>query len=367
MRVLAEIVDASMMSTEEIKRIARAYDASGADIIDVGMIAGGGHPEDSSRAVKAVKKCTSKPVSIDTQDPEEIVYGVKAGADLILSIDAENMSEVADFTVDTPVVVTASGRKHVLETNTEKRVNQLHDNICRARSLGYLSIIADPVLSPIFSPDLSKSIQAYLKFREMNQNIPVLFGAGNVTELIDADSIGANLLLAGIATEVGANILLTTEASVKTRNSVSEVVKAAKMITLARNRQSPPKDLGIDLLVMKDKNWKEEIYTFTEKIKNLSAKENLDYAHDQRGSYRILIERNKNEIMIVHYDYGKIKPDLTLKSKEPDRLIAEAINRNLISSLEHAYYLGRELEKAKIAIMTGKSYVQDQELFFAAN
>ncbi len=367
MRVLAEIVDASIMSTEEIKKRASEYDASGADIIDVGMVAGGGHPEDSSRAVKTVKKCTEKPVSIDTHDPEEIIYGVKAGADLILSIDAENMSEVAEFTVSTPVVVTASGRTNVLEENTEKRVSQLHENISRARSLGYVSIIADPVLSPIFSPDLSKSIQAYLRFREMNPNIPVLFGSGNVTELIDGDSIGANLLLAGIAAEVGANILLTTEGSVKTKNSISEVVKAAKMITLARNRQSPPKDLGIDLLVMKDKNWKEEISTFTEKIKKVPVKGNLDSTHDKRGSYRILIDRDKNEIVMAHYVYGEVKPDLIFKSKEPDRLIVEAINRNLISKFEHAYYLGRELEKAKIAILTGKSYVQDQEIFFGTN
>jgi dihydropteroate synthase-like protein len=364
MRVLAEIVDASMMSTEEIKKRARIYDASGADIIDVGMVAGGGHPKDSSRAVKAVKKCTKKIVSIDAQDPEEIICAVKAGADLILSIDAENMSEVAEFTIDTPVVVTASGSAHVLEENIEKRINQLNENIGRAKSLGYINIIADPVLSPIFSPDLCKSIQGYRRFREMNTNTPVLFGAGNVTELIDGDSIGANLLLAGIAAEVGANILLTTEGSVKTKNSVSEVVKAVKMITLARNRKSPPKDLGIDLLVMKDKNWKEEMSTIKGKIKKSSAKGNLDPAHDQRGSYRILLDRDKNEIAMVHYDYGKVKPDLILKSKEPDQLIGEAINRSLISRLEHAYYLGRELERAKIAILTGKSYVQDQELLF---
>lgn len=367
MRVLAEIVDASIMSTEEIKKRASVYDASGANIIDVGMVAGGGHPEDSARAVKAVKKCTKKIVSIDTQDPEEIICAIKAGADLILSIDAENMSEVAEFTVESPVVVTASGRAHVLEENIEKRINQLNENIRRARSLGYVSIIADPVLSPIFSPDLCKSIQAYLRFREMNTNTPVLFGAGNVTELIDGDSIGANLLLTGIAAEVGANILLTTEGSVKTKNSVSEVVKAVKMITLARNRKSPPKDLGIDLLIMKDKNWKEEMSPITEKIKKLSAKGNLDPAHDQRGSYRIMIDRDKNEIVMAHYDYGKIKPDLILKSKEPDQLIGEVVSRSLISRLEHAYYLGRELEKAKIAILTGKSYVQDQELFFGTN
>jgi len=76
MLVLAEIVDASIMSTDEIERRARAFAASGVDIVDVGMVAGGGHPEEAARAVKAVKGCTEKPVSIDTGDPEEIEAAV---------------------------------------------------------------------------------------------------------------------------------------------------------------------------------------------------------------------------------------------------------------------------------------------------
>ncbi|MEM2123677.1 MAG: DUF6513 domain-containing protein, partial [Candidatus Bathyarchaeia archaeon] len=69
MRVAAEIVDAPLLSTEEIASKAKYYAESGADIIDVGMIVGGGRAEEAYRAVEAVKSAVEKPVSIDTFDP----------------------------------------------------------------------------------------------------------------------------------------------------------------------------------------------------------------------------------------------------------------------------------------------------------
>jgi dihydropteroate synthase len=44
--------------------------------------------------------------------------------------------------------------------------------------------------------------------------------------------------------------------------------------------------------------------------------------------------------------------------------ICESIIRlGLVSDMGHATYLGRELEKAEIALRTGRSYVQDDPLF----
>jgi dihydropteroate synthase len=37
--------------------------------------------------------------------------------------------------------------------------------------------------------------------------------------------------------------------------------------------------------------------------------------------------------------------------------------RSLISRLDHAAYLGIELEKADVALRTQKSYIQDQAIF----
>ncbi|MCX6658829.1 MAG: dihydropteroate synthase-like protein [Candidatus Bathyarchaeota archaeon] len=348
MRVLAEIVDASGLPTDEIQRIARYYVISGVDIIDVGMIAGGGNPEDAARAVKAIRRCTAKPVSIDTSAPEEIEAAVRAGADLILSINAENMKDVAAFAAHKPVVVTSAGRHHKVAEDVEDRLSQLDVNIRTARSLGFRRIIADPILNPILTPNSAKSICAYLRFRETHPETPVLFGAGNVTELIDADSY----------------ILLTTEASVKTRGSAKELVRAVKMITLAKARKTAPEDLGIDLLAMKEKRWKEEPYVNDKGTRQLSAQTIQKHMRDPKGSFKVAIDRRENELILAHYQYGRVRPDLLIKGSDPEKIIHTAILSKLVSRLDHAFYLGRELEKAKIALDTGKSYVQDLPIFF---
>jgi dihydropteroate synthase-like protein len=97
MRVMAEIVDAALMSNDEIKKLAKKYVNAGADIIDVGMVSGGSRPSDARRGVEAVKSIVNVPVSIDSLDPVEIREAVSAGADIVLSADAGNIEEIAPF------------------------------------------------------------------------------------------------------------------------------------------------------------------------------------------------------------------------------------------------------------------------------
>ena len=63
-------------------------------------------------------------------------------------------------------------------------------------------------------------MQRYILFREAHPQVPLFFGAGNVTELLDADTQGVNALLAALAAEVEASILFTPEYSAKARGSV---------------------------------------------------------------------------------------------------------------------------------------------------
>ena len=44
-------------------------------------------------------------------------------------------------------------------------------------------------------------------------------------------------------------------------------------------------------------------------------------------------------------------------------ICGEIINKKLVTRMEHAAYLGSELQKAQIAMITGKEYVQDFDLF----
>ncbi len=70
-----------------------------------------------------------------------------------------------------------------------------------------------------------------------------------MVELYDADSVGMNALLAGgIAKELSINLLLTTEVSAKAKGSVRELRRAVDM-----NLFDMPKDLGFDLLILKEK------------------------------------------------------------------------------------------------------------------
>ena len=47
-------------------------------------------------------------------------------------------------------------------------------------------------------------------------------------------------------------------------------------------------------------------------------------------------------------------------ARSPSALYATVINEALISRLDHAAYLGRELARAEQALKTGENYVQDR-------
>ncbi len=67
---------------------------------------------------------------------------------------------------------------------------------------------------------------------------------GNVTELLDSDSVGVNALLGGIAMELGASVLFTPEESGKTIGSVNQLSITSDMMFLAKNRGSYPEGSG---------------------------------------------------------------------------------------------------------------------------
>lgn len=252
MRVMAEIIDVPLLSDDEIQEMARRYVKLGAEIIDVGMVAGESRPLDARRAVRAVKSVINVPVSIDTLDPDEAREAVSAGADLILSVDAGNVEDMATFASEVAVVIIPTNhRKGYFPKKADERVSLLEENIRKARKLGITRIIGDLILDPVNMPGIVQSLVAFNKFAKRNPDIPLLFGVSNVTELMDADSVGINALLAGIASDIGASILLTTEKSDKAKGSIRELAVSSKMMFLAKRRSSVPKDLGLDLLILK--------------------------------------------------------------------------------------------------------------------
>jgi dihydropteroate synthase len=97
--------------------------------------------------------------------------------------------------------------------------------------------------------------------------------------------------------------------------------------------------------------------------KELRANSGLEIVKDPKGLFQIALDRDRSEIMVAHFSYGSAHPDLLLRGNDPLGIVALAIEQGLVSRLDHAAYLGLELEKAKTALMLGRSYVQDSELF----
>jgi dihydropteroate synthase-like protein len=328
MKVLAEIMDAHRCGN--IREKVESFFSSGADIVDLGF----GFDATQSDVIRVFSALDGidRPLATDTQDPA-LIRAALVRADIILSLQEENIplvgKEVARAGVAAVVVPGAS---------------TLAKNVTLAKRAGIRCIIADPLLRPAGS-GLVASLTNFKKSR-----YPLFFGAGNVAELLDADSIGANTLLAGMAMELGIAVIFTSEHSDKTRGSVREIRRATEMMVLARDRPYP-KDLGIDLLVLKEKRRRCEPPLEYDTI--ITAKKMPDdIEYDPKGNFRIGIDGDR----IVAVIHGK-----AVQGKRWQDVLYTLLTQGDVSLLDHAGYLGRELYKAELAIQYGRSFEQDGE------
>jgi len=327
-KVLAEIMDAHRV--EGIAGLVEAYFSHGADIVDLGF-GFDATPADVKRVFSGLEEIDG-PLAVDTQDPD-LIRAALFRADLVLSLQDINIPTVGKY-------VARAGAAAVVVPGTKT----LRENIAKARGTGISCIVADPLLQPIGS-GLVASLR---QFRDYG--CPLFFGAGNVVELLDADSVGANALLAGMAKEVGASVIFSSEHSDKTQGSIREMRKATEMMVLTRDRPYP-KDLGIDLLVLKEKRRRREppLEYETATVAKLMPDE---ITYDPKGNFRIGIEGNQ----IVAVINGK-----AVKGSRWQDVLFTLLSEGHVSLLDHAGYLGRELYKAELAIRYGRSFEQDGE------
>jgi dihydropteroate synthase-like protein len=142
---------------------------------------------------------------------------------------------------------------------------------------------------------------------------------------------------------------------------------AAKMMFLAKKRGSVPKDLGIDLLILKDKLSLQEPYNnkLEGTAKLFESTEPVESAIlDSIGLFRINIDSDNGVIVAGHYLISnQTQPVNVIKGKTANSIYSTILKLGLVKQLEHAAYLGSELSKAEIALRTGKGYVQDADLF----
>ncbi|MBR7050430.1 MAG: DUF4346 domain-containing protein, partial [Methanobrevibacter sp.] len=281
------------------------------------------------------------------------------------SLDLGNNSEIKDLLIekDIPAVLLPTNFSQGKSPKSPaERVESMHQLIKDTEGIRY---VADLILDPVNSSSIVESIIACNDFHKTNP-APMFFGVGNVTELMDADSGGVNVLLAGIGMELGVSILFTPEESGKTRGSVYELSTASKMMFLAKHRKSIPKDLGINLVAFKDKHKRNDIIlNELDGIEQVRQEKPMKFIRDKAGSFKINVDYGTTvkESRITATHFKKNKADLVIVGQSAKEVYEEIISKELVTRMEHAAYLGSELQKAEIAMITGKEYVQDFELF----
>ncbi|NOY30052.1 MAG: dihydropteroate synthase [Planctomycetes bacterium] len=322
--ILAEINHCPQLSRKEILREAAALRADGANWIDVGC-----EPGDAWSGVGEVVRALCDEghrVSIDSLNPREIEPAVRAGAELVLSVNSSNREAAVDWGVEVIAI-----------PDQPKGLVGLDETIDFLAQAG-VPLRIDPILEPIafgFAPSLGR----YLDVRRRYPDAEIMMGIGNLTELTDVDSAGINTLLLGFCQELGIRSVLTTQVINWARSSVRECDLARRLMFHAVNESVPPKHLEPKLLMLRD-----------EQIVESSSEQIAQLATDVRdNNYRIFAAAGE-----VHL----VSRNLHLHDADPFVIMQQLRD----CDADHAFYLGYEMCKALTAITLGKTYEQDESL-----
>ncbi|MBX6364757.1 MAG: dihydropteroate synthase [Gemmatimonadetes bacterium] len=322
--ILAEIHDAPSLEPEEILRRAAYYAASGADIIDVGCSPGRPFPA-LGEVVRALRAAGHR-VSIDSFDAAEVRTAVAAGAELVLSVNGSNL-ELARELDATVVVIPDSGQG----------LDSLDRSIEALERWGARYLI-DPILEPI-GYGFAESLWRYREARRRQPEAEMLMGIANITELTDADTTGMNALLIGFCQELGIRHVLTTEDAAWARGAVREVDVARRLMHYALEHRTLPKRVDPRLVTVKDP----DVVAYGE------AELRAMQARLTDPNYRIYTDRERIYVF------------------NAERFVVGTRGREIFERLDvheatHAFYLGRELTKAELAVTLGKTYRQEAPL-----
>lgn len=344
--ILLEVYPAVVKHVEDI---AKAVEI--ADMISIGIPV---HedPRDYIDLIRSIKERFHKPIGIDVYSIDNIGT-VAEHVDFVNGVRVDEINRVIaerDKLKDKGIIVVDDK----LEPGQVKAV------ISKLRESGLYRVIFDPVMKPPIIGAMSSLLRIH-EIRKTIPDTPLLMGVGNVTEMVDVDSLGVNALLAFIGVELGVEVYMTTETSPKARGSTLELRRALDMGVLARKYNTVPKDLGISLLCLKDKRRVHSDYTRAPE--HVTASRKWNYGVDPRGFFKIYVDHSSRNIILQHFKYDENTPDLEIVGDDPQSLLREVIERGLAMSPDHFFYLGYELAKAEIALRLGKNYAQDSRLF----
>jgi dihydropteroate synthase-like protein len=325
--ILAEVNHAPRLSREELLRQAQSLRADGADVIDLGCDPGStwAGVGDAVRALRG----EGMRVSIDSFDPHEVQQAVKAGAELVLSVNSTNVDRAADWGVEVVALPDVPATLEGLDATVEK---------LQARGVPFR---LDPVLEPV-GFGFAASLGRYLEVRRRYPGAELMMGVGNLTELTDVDSAGVNVTLLGFCQEVGIRSVLTTQVINWCRTCVRELDLARRLVHFALANRVLPKRLEPGLVILRDPKVR---------VHGEAALEELA-AKITDGNFRLFAEAG-----LIHVIRGGTR----LAGDDPFELFARMSERGDIDP-SHAFYLGYEMAKAVTALTLGKNYTQDQAL-----
>lgn len=325
--IVAEINNAPKLARADILALAEYYRASGADVIDVGCTPGVPFP-DLGDVVRELVAAGHR-VSVDSFEPGEILAAVRAGATLVLSVNGGNLEVARELRGSGATVVAIPDFGAGLET--------LEPTLAALDGWG-VPYLADPIVEPI-GFGFFASLERYAELHRRHPGVPMLMGVGNITELTAADSTGVNALLIAICQELGVRAVLTTEVIPWARGSVREIDVARRLMHHAVTHRTPPKRLDDRLVTVKDPR----ILAYTE------AELRALQAAVTDPNFRIFADRDT--ITVFNHERFVRGTD-----------IQEIFGQLDVDEPTHAFYLGRELAKAKLAITLGKTYRQEGQL-----
>jgi dihydropteroate synthase-like protein len=325
--IVAEVNNAPRLARPAIRREAEHYHASGADLIDIGCTPGRVFAELADVVRELVD--VGMRVSIDSFDPGEIRTAVEAGAELVLSVNRSNLEVARDLAGTATRVVAIPDFGQGLET--------LEPSVTALEAWGVRYLI-DPIIEPI-GFGFTRSLERYAETRRRYPAAPLFMGIGNITELTAADTTGVNALLLAMCQELGVRAVLTTEVIPWARGAVREIDVARRLMYHAVTQQTLPKGVDDRLVTLKDP----AVLAYTEaELRELQAA-------ITDPNFRIFTDREA----ITVFNSEKF-----VRGTEIHDIFAQLE----VEEATHAFYLGRELMKAKLAITLGKTYRQEGAL-----
>ncbi len=325
-KILAEIVEAYQMDWDDILARAEYYRASGADIIDLGCPVGMDEGFPGVGEVVTRLKEHGFQVSLDTFHHETILQADEAGLDMLLSINDTNMALAPRLNC-----------KVVVIPDFDQGLESLERNIAQLEAWGVPYVI-DPIVSPI-TFGFADCLYRYYETRRRHPEAEILMGVANLTELTDADTTGVNAVMAGFVTELDIDYVLLTEVISWARGAVREFDLARKLMYYANQNNILPKHVDDGLITVKDPP--HEPYTEAE----------LRHMQEKVRDTNFRIFSNDESVYVFNRE-------LFIKGTDPQQIFDQLDVRDG----EHGFYLGRELERAALAVQLGKKYTQEVPL-----